>query len=278
MKTIVSLVSQVLVMVLCVLGCTDNVDVYDEREPAVVNVEEGDSPSYIGSIGMVQCGVVSDDTDDESDMNMDCASLGVGWYCSANKAASEDLDAPVNTCVPGCYTVWDTDPYTGEDAKTYDSCSDIDAAYECQNPQFGGDGTCHKVTPGTTPTDTGTTTPAATTGKLTKVCYSLTTSDISTDFGQLSWSEATSADPSKWGSAQDLVIGADGCFSGYISTYAFGCQVVVDLTAGKHAGKTASQVTWIGNAKTPTSVVVNGKTASYVSFDPYRGHVYNYCL
>ncbi len=277
MKNVMWMVCVLVSMVLGLVSCTDNVDVYDEREPAIVNVEEGDSPSYIGSIGMVQCGVVTNDAD-ETDMNLDCASLGMGWYCSSSKEASDDLGTPTNLCVAGCYVVFEFDPYSGEQAKSYDSCTIIDENYACSAPQFGGDGTCHKVTSGTTPTDTGTTTPAATTGKLTKVCYSLNSSDISTDFGQLSWSEATSADQSKWGSAQDLVIGADGCFSGYISTYAFGCQVVVDLTVGKHAGKTAAQVQWIGNAKTPTSVVVNGKTASYVSFDPYRGHVYNYCL
>ncbi|MFH0815182.1 MAG: hypothetical protein V1902_03860 [Candidatus Falkowbacteria bacterium] len=278
-KTIVLLVSMMVVMALAVFGCEREVSVFDDREPTVVNVEGDDAPAYVGMVSKTECGVVTDDAD-ETDMNMDCASLGMGWYCASNKQASDDLGSPTNLCVPGCYVVFEFDPYTGEQAKSYDSCTIIDESYACSAPQFDGDGQCHKVTPGTTPTGTGTTpTPAAmTTGKLVKTCYALTAAEISADFGQMSWSEATSSDPSKWGSAQDLVIGSDGCFSGYLSTYAIGCEVVVDLTVGKHAGKTAGQVTWIGAAKTPASVMVSGKAASYVKFDPYRGHVYNYCL
>jgi hypothetical protein len=276
-KTVWMMVLAMVTMVLGLVGCERAVEVYDDREPAIVNVEAGDSPAYVGTIDMVQCGVVTDDAD-ETDMNLDCAGLGMGWYCASNDAASDDLGTPTNLCVPGCYIVPSVDAYTGVQTKKYDSCSIVDEGYECSAPQWGGDGQCHKVGAVTTPTTTPSTTTPAATGKLAKVCYSLSASDISAYFGQMSWSESTSSDSSKWGSAQDLVIDSAGCFSGYVSTYAVGCELVVDLTVGKHAGKTASQVTWIGSAKTPTSVVVNGKTASYVKFDAYRGHVYNYCL
>jgi hypothetical protein len=166
----------------------------------------------------------------------------------------------------------------------------VDEGFACSVPQFGGDGKCHKVKEGTsttTPTTTGTTTPTATAGKAVSACYSLTTSEISTYFGQFSWPAPTSVSPYGWGDDEDKSIGSDGCYAGIMSPYATGCELVVDLTVGPQKGKKASEVTWVGKSKKPTKVVVDGKEATLsttvfnsaepAGFDPTRGWVYKYC-
>jgi len=87
---------------------------------------------FHGQIGYDECGE-----------DLDCR---IGWYCKANDTATENMGQPTGLCVPGCYVLEDTDPYTGENTKSYDSCDPYEEGlYQCSVPQYDGDGYCDDV-------------------------------------------------------------------------------------------------------------------------------------